>query len=240
MKIIAIGDIHGRNCWNEIVKQNPNADLFVFMGDYFDSKNISVLEQINNFNLIIKFKLENPQKVIMLFGNHDFHYTSGCIGGGYTGFNFSIYYNMKLDLERLIRERVLKVCYIKNDILFSHAGITNTWCENNNINQKDLENSINDLLVYKPYQFQFKPGVRRDVYGDDITQGPFWVREKSLSEDGLNKYIHIVGHSESEEIILNINNSNVRYGIIDTLKNKQYLEIITDESKNYFNIKTIF
>jgi predicted phosphodiesterase len=75
MKIICIGDIHGRDCWVKILEQNPDADLFVFEGDYFDSFTIPALEQINNFKLILKFRDENPNKVIMLFGNHDFHYT---------------------------------------------------------------------------------------------------------------------------------------------------------------------
>ena len=36
-KIIVIGDIHGRTIWKQIVAANPDADLFVFIGDYFDS-----------------------------------------------------------------------------------------------------------------------------------------------------------------------------------------------------------
>ena len=142
MKIIAIGDIHGRDCWIKIVEQNPDADLFLFEGDYFDSFTIPALEQINNFKLIVKFRDENPNKVIMLFGNHD----------------FSVYYNMKLDLERLIKENILKACYIYENILFSHAGVTNTWCENNSINLDNVEEGINQLLVYRPHVFQFKSG----------------------------------------------------------------------------------
>ena len=241
MKIIAIGDIHGRDCWIKIVEQNPDADLFVFMGDYFDSFTIPALEQINNFKLILKFRDENPHKVIMLFGNHDFHYTSGCIGGGYTGFDYSIYYNMKLDLERLIREEVLRVCYVHENILFSHAGVTNTWCESNNIQLNNLEDDINQLLVYRPHLFQFKSGARRDKYGDDITQGPLWVRERSLREDGLKDYVHIVGHSSSEDIVFNLSDSETNYIIIDTLETNTYLEILSNkENKKTFNSKKIY
>lgn len=240
MKIVSIGDIHGRDCWIKIVEQNPDADLFVFVADYFDSFTIQVLEQINNFNLILKFRNENPDKVIMLFGNHDFHYTSGCIGGGYTGFDYSTYYNMKLELDRLIREEVIKICYIYDNILFSHAGLTNTWCANNNINLDNLEDDINQLLVYRPHLFQFKSGVRRDKYGDDVTQGPLWVRERSLKEDGLKDYIHVVGHSSSEEIIFNLSETETNYIIIDTLGNNKYLEIlISEDGKKSFNSKTL-
>jgi predicted phosphodiesterase len=240
MKIVAIGDIHGRDCWMKIVEQNLDADLFVFIGDYFDSLTIPALEQINNFKLILKFRDENPDKVILLFGNHDFHYTSGCIGN-YTGFDYSVYYNMKLDLEKSIREEIVKVCYINENILFSHAGLTKTWCENNNVDLDNLEDSLNQILIYKPYLFAFKSGDRRDKYGDDVTQGPLWVREKSLQEDGLKDYVHIVGHSSSDEIIFNLSDDGAKYIITDTLRNKKYLEIIIQEgNKTEFNSKTIY
>jgi predicted phosphodiesterase len=37
MKIVAIGDIHGRDYWKQIIEQEQDADVFVFVGDYFDS-----------------------------------------------------------------------------------------------------------------------------------------------------------------------------------------------------------
>ena len=240
MKIILIGDIHGRDSWMNIVEQNPDADLFVFVGDYFDSFTIPALSQINNFKLILNFRDENPDKVILLFGNHDFHYTSGCIGH-YTGFDYSVFYNMKLDLESLIRQEILKICYVKDDILFSHAGLTKTWCENNNVDLENLEDNLNQILIYKPQLFAFKSGIRRDKYGDDVTQGPLWVREKSLKEDGLSDYVHIVGHSSSDEIIFNLFDDGAKYIITDTLRNEKYLEIIIEEGKSkQFNSKTIY
>ena len=76
MKIIALGDTHGRNYWQHIVSKNADADKFVFIGDYFDSKeDISPESQILNFERIIEFKKSNHDKVILLFGNHDYHYT---------------------------------------------------------------------------------------------------------------------------------------------------------------------
>ena len=240
MKIIVIGDIHGRDSWMKIVEQNPDADLFVFVGDYFDSFTIPALSQINNFKLILNFRDENPDKVILLFGNHDFHYTSGCVGH-YTGFDYSVYYNMKLDLEKSIREEIVKICYIYENILFSHAGLTNTWCANNNVDLDNLEENLNQILIYKPHLFAFKSGDKRDKYGDDVTQGPLWVREKSLKEDGLSDYVHIVGHSSSDEIIFNLSDDGAKYIITDTLRNEKYLEIIIEEGGNkQFNSKQIY
>ena len=36
-KLVVIGDIHGRAVWRKIVDDNPDADKFIFLGDYFDS-----------------------------------------------------------------------------------------------------------------------------------------------------------------------------------------------------------
>lgn len=32
---VAIGDIHGRTSWKELVNENPNS-IFIFTGDYLD------------------------------------------------------------------------------------------------------------------------------------------------------------------------------------------------------------
>jgi len=54
MKILGIGDIHGRDTWKDILDQD--FDLAVFVGDYFDSFDITAVEQIFNFEEIIRAK----------------------------------------------------------------------------------------------------------------------------------------------------------------------------------------
>ena len=77
-KVIYIGDIHGRDVWKEIVKKHSDADVFVFIGDYFDSFDIGGLEQLHNVKDIVEFKksqeLDPNKKVYLLIGNHDIHY----------------------------------------------------------------------------------------------------------------------------------------------------------------------
>ena len=122
-KIIIIGDLHGRIIWKKIVEDNPDANLFIFMGDYFDSFDIGTMEQMHNFRDIIAFRKDNPDKVITLLGNHDYHYTSGCIGS-YSGFDYSIMFNMRLELDDLIKEGVLIMAHQIGNYLFTHAGVT--------------------------------------------------------------------------------------------------------------------
>lgn len=71
MKIIALGDIHGRDIWKDIVKKESDADKIVFVGDYVDTHdNISPYKQVDNFKEIVEYKKENKDKVILLIGNH--------------------------------------------------------------------------------------------------------------------------------------------------------------------------
>ena len=68
MKIIVIADIHGRDLWKKQVEEE--ADLYIFLGDYFDSFNIKGEDQIKNFLEIKEFYENNKDKVILLAGNH--------------------------------------------------------------------------------------------------------------------------------------------------------------------------
>ncbi len=227
-KVIIIGDLHGRTVWKKIVEDNPDANLFIFMGDYFDSFDIDIMEQMHNFRDIITFRKENPDKVITLIGNHDYHYTSGCIGS-YSGFEYSILFNMKLELDTLIKEGILIMAHQIGNHLFTHAGVTKTFCEENNIDIENLVENLNASLIYKPTIFNFRVGKNRSPYGDDVTQGPLWVRPISLLDDGLD-YIHVVGHTQKMLVTELLDDEGPEYGcvLVDTLMGNQYLEMLVD------------
>ena len=228
-KIIVLGDIHGRDIWKKIIQNELDFDLVIFIGDYFDSYDIDIMTQMHNFRDIIAFRNENPDKVIMLLGNHDFHYTSGCIGN-YSGFNYSTFYNMRLELDNLINNGTLLIAHQIENLLFTHAGVTKTFCKEQKIDTDNLVESLNDHLIFKPNTFNFKVGSNNNVYGDDINQGPLWVRPNSLFEDGLD-YIHIVGHTSGKNIITKIEN-NRGYVIVDCIGYGKYLELIIPDKGN--------
>ena len=71
-KVIIIGDVHGNPLWKNIVDSNHDADLFVFVGDYVSThENYSAKEQLDNLEEILNFKENNPDKVVLLRGNHE-------------------------------------------------------------------------------------------------------------------------------------------------------------------------
>lgn len=197
MKIICIGDIHGSNKWKEIIK-NEKYDRVVFVGDYFDSFEFSSEVQIENFMEIIKFKEENPENVILLIGNHDYHYTS-FTNERYSGFQNKNMFLIRNLIMSAISQKMLQMCYKHEDIIFTHAGVTKTWAKENDIDVNNIEESINDLFLYKPNKFNF---CGSNFYGDDITQSPIWVRPNSLKKDLLKDFRYVIGHTEINHISL--------------------------------------
>jgi len=141
MKLVAIGDIHGRDIWKQIVEtEQPNTVIFV--GDYFDSFDIPGEDQITNFKNIIRWKLNNPQcQVIMLIGNHDFHYMTAC-NEYYSGFQRDLYIPIGQALEE--NKHYLRAAYRCDDLVFSHAGITPEFLINNVWEEQDMVEFVND------------------------------------------------------------------------------------------------
>lgn len=232
MKILAIGDTHGRNIVIDIMRQyilDDTIDKIVLIGDYFDSFDIGGQQQIDNFKTIIDFKIAFPDKVIILIGNHDCHYMSFWqerYSGFQHGWQYSISHLLHTNLE------IMQMCYIVDNIVFTHAGVTKTWCtrilgNGDLIPSVLLETAINDQWHHVPFKsFGFHG---RDYSGDDVTQGPVWVRPNSLIDDAIPG-IHIVGHTQQSNGISRSKTDDGKVYFIDCLNYKrQYLLIDTDD-----------
>lgn len=200
MKIIALGDTHGRDTWKKIVLAET-FDKIVFIGDYFDSyDHISAIDQIENFKQIIAFKKTNPENVILLIGNHDYHYLIG-VNEQYSGFQSISGFDIRIVLEEALAAGLIDVCCQYENFIFSHAGITKTWLQNNGIIAiKNMVPTINAMFKIKRSILRF---VGSNPYGDQIINGPIWVRPKSLMRDGVfGDIIQIVGHTKQEELLI--------------------------------------
>jgi hypothetical protein len=233
MKIIAVGDTHGRKIWEAIVKQEADADLFVFMGDYFDTReNITAHQQIENFKNILQFKNENQNKVVLLLGNHDYHYLKG-VQEKYSGFAKFFQMDINEVLEPAVASGLLQMCFVHDKFLFTHAGVTNTWCVRNGIDRSKLEESINQAFMTDLDAFSFAYGPNMSNTGDDVTQSPIWVRLPSLFEDAVTGYVYVVGHTPLEELTITDNVIG-----IDTLGTTQEFLIIEDGVPSSAKLKT--
>lgn len=200
MKLIAIGDTHGRTYWKQIVS-NIEFDKMVFVGDYFDSHDdISAEDQKSNFEDIIAYKKENKDKVILLFGNHDYHYLRS-VNDTYGGFQIGHKTAIQEMLHQALDNDLMQMCYVFENYIFTHAGITQTWLDKTGyIGKTPLESFINDLFKCHPLAFGFAYDVNYSPDGDDVYQSPIWVRPQSLYQDGIMDYIQVVGHTTQSEL----------------------------------------
>lgn len=220
MKVIVIGDIHGRDIWKEIV--NQDYDLVVFIGDYLDSYDISIEKQIENFREILDFKTANTDKVILLLGNHDYHYLP-YTQEQYTGYKIKTKSLASHLLQSHINSNDIVMSVTISNYLFSHAGVSEVWLKSLDQYEDgcDISTLINDYLIYKPSVFDFTMGTNFDEYGDDVTQTPIWIRPQSLLKSAVPGFKQVVGHTFAE---------NIRYYgdnliIVDSLPNYLILEI---------------
>lgn len=200
MKIVALGDTHGRDIWKKIVKVEEDFDKLIFIGDYFDTReDIDVSTQIENFKEILEFKKANPDKVFLLIGNHDFHYLKGC-GETYSGYQQYAAMDINEVLQPAVTSGHLQICHVYDEYIFSHAGLTNTWCENNEIDLYNIEESVNVRFMKNMESFRFEYGENLDRSGDDVTQSPIWVRIPSLFRDMVKGFTYVVGHTNVKEM----------------------------------------
>lgn len=221
MKTIFLGDTHGRGLWKDIIaKETP--DRVVFIGDYFDSFDIGSAEQQFNFKEIIAFKESAQYEVIMLIGNHDYHYYPG--GETYSGYQHGAAPIIRQLLED--NKHHLQMCYQLDNILCSHAGIGHNWLvEQEKYESGSIADFVNDIWNYKPIRFMF---YGFDPYGDNKTQTPIWIRPASLlsgNRDTFLKtdYIQIAGHTQVHKIDIKGKATGGRYYFIDAIDERQYL-----------------
>ncbi len=195
MKVITIGDIHGRDHWKKI---NPYEwDLIIFIGDYVDSFNHSGQRCLENLREIIEFKEMYNDRVILLLGNHDIHYLYLDTQWRGAGFDaemipyyrhiFSNYYNFQ-------------IAYQKDNYLWTHAGVNKCWFDKHIPNTSNLEiaNVINELqITQEGREALFNMGYARGGIGYG---GPIWCGKKEMYRDPLTNFIQIVGHTPVKEI----------------------------------------
>jgi hypothetical protein len=249
MKTCVIADVHGRDQWKQIVAQENDADRFVFLGDYFDSFDISAVEQMHNFKEIVEFKQTIGEEVIMLIGNHDYHYFPEINDSSTSGYQT----RMAMVIKQLIGENRdhLQVAHRMGEFVFSHAGISSQWLDDTVIDwtEENMVDKINELFKYTPLALDYRSYrmlnstevIGSGGYGNESYQGPMWIRPKALmsvNKDTLRKkIIQVVGHTYQNEIDKEGKATGGRYYFVDVQETSQEYMIITDGQISFNKIK---
>jgi hypothetical protein len=160
-------------------------DKIVFLGDYFDYWENEWPLQGENFENIIRFKKSAPDKIDVLFGNHDTSYWLDERCSGYQ-------YHKAMDIKKMIEKSMqfMQVISVYDNYIFSHGGVSYKWMRCAGI--KDI-NQINPLFKERPDFFRW---VGPDNYGNNPNEGPLWIRSASLYRTSVKGYNQIVGHTE--------------------------------------------
>ena len=190
-KILIVPDVHGRKFWHKAKEMINSVDKVVFLGDYLDPypwECISRLDAIKEFEEIIKFKNDNPDKVVLLLGNHDCAY---CFDFG----SASRYdYENEFEIKNLFSTniRLFRRYFREGNYLFTHAGVTRDWLRTY-LPEYDIER-FTTLTTRELVPFLWNVSYLRG--GDNNTGSIVWsdVREG----DREDTYYQIFGHTQLE------------------------------------------
>ena len=232
MKLVAIGDIHGRDIWKQIVAKEHDADEFVFVGDYFDSFTVKGPDQINNFLDIIEFKEQSKVPVTLLIGNHDHHYYPGVDDSGTSGYQTLLAPSIKYVVNE--NKQYLQAAYQVGEFVFTHAGLSSEWLDDSIVmwDVPNLAMYVNDLFYYQPNKIAYRSYKQvgdqvygAQGYGNESFQGPIWIRPTALMNANKKtlrkKIIQVVGHTPQDNIDIEGKATGGRYYFIDTLEYNQ-------------------
>lgn len=225
MKVLVLGDIHGRLIWDDIIElEKP--DRIIFLGDYVSThENISSEQQIYNLEDILTYKEDSIKEVILLRGNHDLDHI-GCFHNKYSGYNSKVAKYMTESKNRFLNDT--QWIYIDEElkVIFSHAGISQIWMNNSNIS--DIH-EINNIELFD--LFDFTPNNYFDMCGTSTSQPPTWIRPEILCRCNIIGYDQVIGHTPQKEIhkVIESTTGKQTIWLCDALANGCYL--IIEDSK---------
>lgn len=198
MRLLVMGDPHGRTEIINWAYENIDEDTHIIVvGDYvdsFDEANYDIISCLREFCFL---KQEWPDNVTLLWGNHDLQYLFltdrkfRC-----SGFRESIA-NALFELFRYNKDKFVMAAEI-HGMLFTHAGVTNTWLNAHNEHCRDLPrvaDQVNEIFKYTPNAFT-PQGT--DWLGNSVEESPVWVRPEALLKDMAHP-LQVVGHTALPE-----------------------------------------
>ena len=144
MKILIVPDVHGRKFWRETIYNNLHkVDKVIFLGDYLDPYRNEIDESYKLHNMecedfedaqnllkmlndIVSLKKNEPEKYILLTGNH----TDSYIWSKFNAATRTDYRNWEL-YHKFFSQNLefFNLVWVEDNVIFSHAGITDGWAK---------------------------------------------------------------------------------------------------------------
>ena len=200
-KLIIIPDVHGRSFWRKAVEENPQ-EAFIFLGDYLDpypQDGVIVEEAFAGLQEIVLLKESRPEKVTLLWGNHDLHYLYPDLEGSrYDRKNAARnrdYFNDHRKDFQLAAEWIVG----GERYLFTHAGVGTLWVESflpSFPEDKITADFLNECMKVS----SFIPALSKVSYyrgGPDMYGSCIWadLQEQGELYNQLQSSIQVFGHT---------------------------------------------
>ena len=214
-KVLIIPDVHCRTFWRIARDMVNDYEKVIFLGDYLDPyehEYLPIERGIEDFLDIIEFKKENPDKVVLLLGNHDLHYwwddDMDCSRRDLQ--HLGIVHRLMM-MNRECFQLAYRLETPHGEYLFTHAGVLKEWLKDNieMLPEKiaeDIENISCELMckwlntLLNATRFSIL-GQYTEYRGGTYNYGsPIWadVREYFDSTEHTS-YYQIFGHSQQKE-----------------------------------------
>ena len=205
-KTLTVGDLHGKRVWEEAVKRIDDFDYIIIPGDYFDSFYIPRKEQLENFEDLLLAQKKCPDKLKLLYGNHDLGYyfwhtdlqDMTCC----SGFSSSIAWKV----QSLLYQN--KECFMPSfqigETLWTHSGMAQSimdTCFTPLYEEFEEEMTVSQFINYLFKQRDTTLFMVGQIRGGRYPHGNiFWEDRRDLVKDPLQEYNQIVGHTHIDDI----------------------------------------
>ena len=225
IKILIVGDIHGREFWKEPVKtvlENSDAKI-VFLGDYLDpypwefdsdfelghDASTGYLQTtIDNFKQIIELKKRYSDRIALLLGNHDCTYAiSTDICNSRTDYLHFDEIKKLFDDNRNCFQIAKEENINGKHLIFSHAGMLKEYFKEQfpdiNFEKVNPVEFLNNAWLVKDYSVLYALGVYDYYrgYGGVKYASPVWsdIRMWATIKPEETFGFNVVGHTQLKE-----------------------------------------
>lgn len=203
--MLVISDIHARNFYKSVLENTT--DKIIFLGDYEDPyphEGIAPEKSIDVMMEIFSFAQDNPDRVILLLGNHSYPYYKK-----FRGESRYDWKNAKI-LEQIYDEfrDLFKIAYWDEETqtMFTHAGINKKWWDSLELpidwTPKQIQDYLNNLLLMGDGEYNSLYEISRYRGGWNWNGSCIWAdvhEHLALKQDECVPFKQIFGHSQLEK-----------------------------------------
>lgn len=200
--MLIVPDVHGRSFWKEPIKNYPN-DEVIFLGDYVDPYYNEGIDQDTAIDIlleIVDLKKNEPDRINLLLGNHDLPYIASDHYKDLTLISRFDWEN-KNKIRDIFSDIIDSLSFglIKDNYLFSHAGIHPGWLKRHPEFLGESVEDIVDNINKSPWNVKSLLECSYFRGGEYSSGSPIWsdVREWiNLKDADYLPITQIFGHTQ--------------------------------------------